>query len=49
MTFAEAMQLSQDQNQSNTSGSYLGDESFVQWNQPSSPVPTMSGLTYTPP
>jgi len=49
MTFAEALQLSQDQNQSIINGSYLGDESYVQWNQPSPPVPTSSGLTYTPP
>lgn len=49
MTFAEAMQLNQDQNQSNLNRSCLGDESYIQWNQPSPPVPTTSGLAYTPP
>ena len=46
MTFASAIQRNLD---STSSSSLLGSEQFVQWNQASPPVPTSTGLFYTPP
>ena len=48
MTFAEAMQTAQGQNE-HMNDSRLGESNFVLWNQPAPPVPTSTGLYYTPP
>ena len=47
MTFAEA--LDRSRNPQNLDDTLLGSEDFISWNQPSPPVPTLSGLQYTPP